>query len=250
MAWLPDERIIYDAFDNGRTHLWVMNGDGSNKRQLSPEAVEDYRPTASPDGRFLVFLSNRSGAWQLWRSNTDGSDPQQLTFGKDSPRHAKFAANGSRLVFEYFLNNAWRLVQMPVEGGEMTPLTDVAPEYWDVAPDGKTIAYSFSDAAKNLTRVAVQTLEDKSKTTYLEIAPRDFLLFSPDGKSLLTKPPSSTPNSISAIYSFPIAGGEARKVVSNPPENFYWADRSFDGKRLAWVQGKVVSNVVLLTSKN
>ncbi len=249
MAWTPDGRIVFDSFDNGRTHLWMMNGDGSEKRQLSPEKIEEYRPAVSPDGKYLVFLSNRSGAWQLWRTNLDGGEPLQLTFGKDSPRHAKFA-EGGKILFEYYLNGGWRLVKMSVDGGEMTPVTDAGPGSWDVSPDGKMIAYTVVDENKNLTRVAVHTLEDKSKITFLEMTPRDFLLFSPDGKALLTKPPATVAENMSSVYSYPIAGGEAKRIVSNPPDNFYWADFSADGKRLAWVQGKVVSNVVLLARKN
>jgi hypothetical protein len=66
----------------------------------------------------------------------------------------------------------------------------------------------------------------------------------------LTKPPASVADSVSSIYSYPIENGKTKKIVGNPPENFYWADLSADGKRLAWVQGKVISNVVLLTQKN
>jgi len=250
VAWLPDDRLIFDSFDNGRTHLWIMNRDGTNKHQISPESVEDYRPDISPDGRFLVFLSNRTGAWQLWRSNPDGSDPRQLTAENDSLHNPKFALGGKQIIFERLRNYQWQLVQIPVEGGEITPVTDVGTECWSISPDGKTLAYSFSDKLKNRSRVAVQSLEDKSKISYLEISPRDFLVFTADGKSLLTKPPASVPESLSAIYSYPISGGEPKKVVSNPPENFYWADLSADGKKLAWVQGKLITNVVMLARKN
>jgi Tol biopolymer transport system component/DNA-binding winged helix-turn-helix (wHTH) protein len=249
-AWTSDHRIVYDSTDNGRKHLWLMNSDGADKHQLSPENFEDWLPAVSPDGRFLIFLSNRSGTWQLWRTRADGSEPKQLTFGKDSPALAKFAFGGDKIIIEHFIENDWRLVEMSVEGGEMRPLNGVAPELWNVSPDGKTIAYSFGDKDKNQKKVAVQSLEDKSKIVYLDLAPRDFLVFSRDGRSLLTKPPLATANSDSSIYSFPITGGEPQKLVLNPPENFYWADLSPDGKQLVWVQGRLVSNVVLLTQKD
>jgi Tol biopolymer transport system component/DNA-binding winged helix-turn-helix (wHTH) protein len=250
MAWTHDERIVFDSFDNGKTHLWMMNADGSNKHQLTPENIEEYRPAVSPDGRFLIFLSNRSGKWHLWRAAPDGGEPKQLTFGKDSPQLGKFAFGGEKIIVEHFLNDQWRLAQLSIEGGELIPVTDAAPVFWDVAPDGKTIAYSFSDDALNRTRVAVQSIENKTEISYLDIVPRDFLIFAPDGKSLLTKPPSKIPDSNSSIYSYPIKGGEPQKIVANPPENFYWADVSQDGKQLAWVQGKVVSNVVLLKRRD
>ena len=249
LAWTPDNRIIFDSVDNNRAHLWIMNSDGANKRQISPENIEDYRPAVSPDGRFLIFLSNRSGAWQVWRSNLDGSEPRQLTLGKSTPHLAKFAFGGEKIIVECFFNNQWRLAQTSIEGGELTPITDVEPGVWGVSPDGKTIAYSFFDSAQNRQRVAVYPLEDKSQIAYLEIAPRDFLVFTTDGKALLTKPPPTVSDSISSIYSYPIDGGNPKKIVSNPPENFYSLDLSPDGNRLAWVQGKLDSNVVLLTRR-
>jgi len=250
MAWTPDNRIVFDSFDNGKTHLWMMNADGTNKHQITPENIEEYRPAVSPDGRFLIFLSNRSGAWQLWRTNLDGGEPKQLTFGKDSPWLGKFTRGGEKIIMEYFFNGLWRLVEISIDGGELMPVTDVEPIFWDVSPDGKTIAYSFSDKALNRTQIAVQSLEDKTVISYLNITPRDFLIFSPDGKSLLTKPPQNVSYSNSTIYSYPITVGKPQKHVTNPPQNFYWADLSADGKQLAWVQGEVVSNVVLLKRKN
>jgi Tol biopolymer transport system component/DNA-binding winged helix-turn-helix (wHTH) protein len=249
MAYAPDGRIVFDSLDNGRMHLWTMNGDGSNRHQISPENIEEQYGAVSPDGRFMVFLSNRSGAWQLWRAALDGSNPKQLTFGKDLPGTAKFAS-GDKIIFEYPIDGQPRLVQMPIDGGDLTPITDVVPFDWGISADGKRVAYSFPDASRNRTRVAVQSLEDKSQISYLEITPSDFLLFTPDGKSLLTKPPTSVPDSVATVYSYPISGGEPKKIVSNPPENFYWADLSADGKQIGWVQGKLISNVVLLTRKN
>jgi hypothetical protein len=135
------------------------------------------------------------------------------------------------------------------QSGYINAVTDVSPGLWDVSPDGKTTAYSFSDKTQNRTRVAVQSLEAKNKIKYLDITRRGFLLFCSDSKSLLTKPIQDIASDwLSAIYSFPIAGGGLpQKIIRNSPENFYWADLSDEGKHLVWVQGKIVSNVVLLT---
>jgi hypothetical protein len=46
---------------------------------------------------------------------------------------------------------------------------------------------------------------------------------------------------------FLLGGRRPKKLVDNPPDIIYWAEYSHDGRRLAWVQGKLVSNVVLLT---
>lgn len=56
-AWSPDgRRLVYAVGLNGRSHLWVMNADGSGKRQLTRhEIADDYEPTWSPDGRVILF---------------------------------------------------------------------------------------------------------------------------------------------------------------------------------------------------
>ena len=53
--WLPDGRIVFQRDDGSTTHLdvWVMNANGSHRRQLTRERDLKYMPKASPDGRFI-----------------------------------------------------------------------------------------------------------------------------------------------------------------------------------------------------
>ncbi len=45
----------------------------------SPKGALNYHPHPSPDGKWLIFGSNRSGLRQLYLSRPDGSDVRQLT---------------------------------------------------------------------------------------------------------------------------------------------------------------------------
>ena len=60
----------------------MVNGDGSESKQLTADAFIDQQPSVSPDGRYVVFQSNRSGNRNIWRIDADGSDPKQLTDGQ------------------------------------------------------------------------------------------------------------------------------------------------------------------------
>ena len=64
---------------SGNADIWEMGADGSGQVQLTAGAGRNYAPVASPDGRYVLFHSNRSGAWQIWRMNRDGSNPRQAT---------------------------------------------------------------------------------------------------------------------------------------------------------------------------
>src|SRR5262245_54706402 len=56
-------------------------------------------PSFSPDGRFVSFLTNITGAAQLWRVPADGGWPSQLTFTGESVRAAHYSPRRHELIF-------------------------------------------------------------------------------------------------------------------------------------------------------
>jgi Tol biopolymer transport system component len=65
--------------------------------------TRDMYPSASPDGKRLVFQSNRSGSNQILVMNMDGSDLKQLgdfPLGAETP---VFSPNGQRIVFDVYV---------------------------------------------------------------------------------------------------------------------------------------------------
>ena len=77
--WTPDGKIIYTAQTGDNQNLWVIDQDGNNRQQLTAGAGNNRSPTVSPDGRHVVFVSDRTGTRYLWKMNLDGSQPVQLT---------------------------------------------------------------------------------------------------------------------------------------------------------------------------
>lgn len=77
LALSPDGRwVAYDVPDQ-RTRtadIFVLATDGSAERKLISHPASDLRPTWSPDGRHLLFVSDRGGSVDLWASRvTDGN---------------------------------------------------------------------------------------------------------------------------------------------------------------------------------
>jgi len=80
-VWSRNGRKI---FFEGRGDIHVMNVDGSGQRNLTPNAApprdaSDYSPAVSPDGRRIVFVSERTGSAQIYVMNADGSGLKRLT---------------------------------------------------------------------------------------------------------------------------------------------------------------------------
>ncbi|WP_370543055.1 TolB family protein [Geomicrobium sp. JCM 19055] len=61
--------------------------------------VKDHSPRYSPDGKSVVFLSNRSGTSQLWMMPTTGGEPQQLTFLRHGAGAPIWSPDGQQLLF-------------------------------------------------------------------------------------------------------------------------------------------------------
>jgi dipeptidyl aminopeptidase/acylaminoacyl peptidase len=89
-AWSPDGRAI--AFTRSScgpsySEIYVMNADGSGQRRLTPRGSDlrvglddqDRRPSWSPDGRRIAFVSERDGQAEIYVMNPDGSGQRNLT---------------------------------------------------------------------------------------------------------------------------------------------------------------------------
>ena len=65
--------------DRGRTDIFLIDVNGLSTKQLTNHPETDSSPRFSPDGKFIYFLSDRSGTFQLWQMKTDGSAQKQIT---------------------------------------------------------------------------------------------------------------------------------------------------------------------------
>lgn len=80
-AWLFSKRIAYwSGIERRYGQIWTMDPDGSNQKQLTNEpapAVSD-NPTWSPDGKRILFDTQRRKRPEIWVMNADGSDQHVL----------------------------------------------------------------------------------------------------------------------------------------------------------------------------
>jgi Tol biopolymer transport system component len=64
----PDGQYVAfsDGPTNGSRGISIISMDGGSKAILTDHPAEDIEPRWSPDGRHIVFLSDRHGSWALW----------------------------------------------------------------------------------------------------------------------------------------------------------------------------------------
>jgi len=84
------QRVLFAFCKTKNYHIYEMNRDGSNLRQLTSGAFDDFSPVYLPDGQ-IVFLSTRRGGFHrcgrgpchvhaLAKMNGDGSDIRVISF--------------------------------------------------------------------------------------------------------------------------------------------------------------------------
>ncbi|MBI1750432.1 MAG: PD40 domain-containing protein [Acidobacteria bacterium] len=81
-VWAPDSSKLsfWSGIETRFGQVWVIDGDGGNRRVLSdcPPPTNCDNPAWSPDGRQILFETNRGGPLETWVMNADGSNPRQL----------------------------------------------------------------------------------------------------------------------------------------------------------------------------
>ena len=99
VAWSAVE--ITDSHNNKSvSRIWVASVDRQTPpRQLTSTAAKDSNPRWSPDGRWILFESSRSGSGQLWAISTSGGEARQLTTLSTGASGGLWSRDGSRIVF-------------------------------------------------------------------------------------------------------------------------------------------------------
>ncbi len=78
-AWSPDgKRIVYQKDEGGQKQLFMINADGTGKKQLTSGVALHVDANWSPDGNFIFYRSPEGGTWAIWRMNADGTNPVKL----------------------------------------------------------------------------------------------------------------------------------------------------------------------------
>jgi Tol biopolymer transport system component/DNA-binding winged helix-turn-helix (wHTH) protein len=239
ISWTPHGRIVYAARLHGNLDVYSMDQDGSNKEQLTADASDNNWPSVSPDGRYIVFMSNRTGTNAIWRMNLDGSDARPLTSEGDArwPR----CSPDSQWVVYASLSNPAGLYKIPIEGGNPVRLTDVRPTQPAISPNGKQIATGYFEDP-DATKAAIYSSEGGAPLRILNLS-SFYLRWTPDGKALMNIDRHDIPN----IVIQPLAGGPPKQLTHFKDGAISSCDWSSEG-RLACSRKVAISDAVIVNS--
>lgn len=85
--------------------VWVMNADGTNKRQVTKLSAASFAPFFTPDGKKIIFCTNyfasdpRKRNFDLALINVDGTGLERVTYNETFDGFPMFSPDGKKLVF-------------------------------------------------------------------------------------------------------------------------------------------------------
>ena len=158
--FFASDRISGRGTDNpeGDLEIFAMSPGGKKLEQLTSNAVDDFDPAFSSDGKISfvsqnVQPSNPEGDSEVYLMNPDGSDPRNLTntTGAVSDQDPRFSADGQEIAFTSFgkqPSNAegdFEVYLMKADGSGQRNLTNnvgLSEFASDFSSDGREIAFS------------------------------------------------------------------------------------------------------------
>lgn len=94
------EKIVFVSKRDGNAEIYIMNPDGSEQVNLTQHPAEDYNPAWSPNGKQIVFSSDRTDdVFDLYLMNPDGKNVQKVFKDNEYRRYPAWSPDGKHIAY-------------------------------------------------------------------------------------------------------------------------------------------------------
>ena len=243
-SWTPDGKLVYSSNIAGGFDLYVVDARGGKPKQLTANSGTNGQPSISPDGHYIIFSSDRTGAPHIWRMDIDGGNQKQLTDKSDV--NPDSSPDGGWVVYVSNANKdtIWKV---GIDGGQLLQLTEKLSFSPTISPDGKQIACFYYEDQNSPAKLAILPSQGGPpvKTFTLAAEAGTNLSWSADGSAVVYV---VTSGGVSNLWAQPVSGGAPKQLTNFTSDRIYWFNFSRDGKQVALSRRSRTSDVVLISN--
>jgi serine/threonine protein kinase len=163
IVFAPDGHRLALQILDGQFDIWIYEWTRDTLTRLTVDPGLDIKPVWTPDGRRIVFASQRAdkSTPNLYWQRIDGTgEAQRLTESRNPQQAASWHPSGKFLAFEeQNPHTGSDLMILPMEGGEASEWkpgkptvflnTSFAEHEPMFSPDGRWLAYSSNESGRN-----------------------------------------------------------------------------------------------------
>jgi serine/threonine-protein kinase len=255
VTWSPDgTKVAYvrgnfqwvgsEWFGNvAPSSIWVVGMGDGNPRQVTDNTELNVSPAWMPDGRHLLFVSNRDGPRDIYAVRLDAvgrtrGAPERVTTGLN-PHSISLSADGSTLAYSRFdyRQNIWQIAipetgNVSVSEARQVTAGSQIVEGHRLSRDGRWLA--FDSNVEGSLDIYIRPAEGEERTRLTRDPGDDFNPdFSPDGREIVFY---STRYGSRDLFVISVDGtGEVR--LSDDPGDETFPSFSPDGLRIAFNRG-------------
>lgn len=240
----PDGRSFVYVSDAGNSmHLWIMNTDGTNARQVTSGPQTDLFPAWSPDGGHIAYTRLTADSVRVWVMKADGSGARQLSFGEQSS-FPSWSPDSRWIAYHVSKSDKSLAWKVPVEGGAPVQISDSMSAFPVWSPDGSRllcVAFNGNDPVVSVLSAAGGVA--KPTTVPFRGATMNFA-WNHDGTRIVGV---KRANGASNLALYPLDGGEPELLTQFPagPQILSFALRR-DGTGFIVQRGTTTRDAVLL----
>lgn len=168
--------FVSDHNSSGNYQVFIMNEDGSNKKQLTDMSTDCFFPKWSPDGSKIVFNTEDGRIFYINKVNTDTPDEPYFVFGGE---HPSFGTDGETIIFNSDYEGVLTIYAMSYNESEPILISDLGYSNQQVlSKDGSKIVFSsFMQGGKDVMLI---DLDDTTGNNVYQISNNDNANLLPD----------------------------------------------------------------------
>jgi len=200
VALSPDGNLLALSIFDGTWDIWIKELDDGPLSRFTFEGAVNRRPSWSPDGRSVLWISASGEGGDLWSRPADGSTGPEVVLDRpDALYEAVLSPGADWHVYRSGTSPAFggtndADIHAVRAGGDSAPVTLVDTDFRDgqpaISPDGQWLAYMSNESGR--MEVYVRPFPDAARSRYQVSADGGSEpVWSSDGLELFYRSPDS-----------------------------------------------------------